>query len=69
MRPPNPINPTMIEQVIGYMRRANATLGITLAKQLANHFFDRQFLHVDIDDGALGQDLPAGLGHFGARHF
>ena len=40
-----------------------------LAEKLADHFLDRQFLHVDVADVAGLQQLAAGFRHLGARHF
>src|SRR5207244_13181450 len=39
-----------------------------LAEKLADHFFDGHFLDVDIADITSFEQLPAGLGDFGARH-
>src|SRR5205085_3554369 len=54
---------------IGRERRGIFLRGLTLTEKLPDHFFHRQFLHVDVHLGAFFEDLPAGLGDFCARHF
>ena len=42
---------------------------MTLTEKLPDHFFHRQFLHVDVHHGAFFEHFPAGLGDFCAGHF
>src|SRR5437764_13297868 len=51
-----------------FAQRSGYRRMVALAEQLADHFFDGQFLDVDVGHAAVVEKLPRGFGHLSTRH-